>query len=317
MATPLSSRLWLERLLPTTRKEAGAILLSHRRIYILPNRRGLGLLLLLALQLLASINYNNNLGFILTFLLGSIGLLGALHSFRNLAGLRVRCGQPEPVFVGEAARLSVFIDNPTSTPRVALHIGLRQGAAKSLNLEPGESLGVDLTVEARQRGWLALPGLRLDSSFPLGLYRAWAPLRFDRDFLAYPRPAADSLPLPLGAGGEGEGGQATGGGDDFYGFQSYQPGDPLRRIHWKGVAKGQGVHVKEYQSSGTRQIDLDWQKTPGQDGERRLSRLCRWLLDAEQTGASYGLRLPGTEIQAGSGLAHLRQCLEALAIFKV
>jgi len=293
----------------------GPITLGHRRVFIIPNRAGLGLGLLLSIQLLASINYSNNLGFILTFLTGSIAAFGALYGFRNLAGLMLRAGRAEPVFVGEAARFRLHIDNPTQTPRIALRFGLRHGPEEEINLMPGESQHTDLSVDATRRGWLVLPTVVLTSVFPLGIFRAWSPLRFQERTLAYPRPAPDSIPFPTSPGGEGGAKQAS--SDDFHGFQSYQPGDPLRRIHWKGVAKGQGVHVKEYRGEESQQLYLDWSQTPGHDTESRLSRLCRWVLDAEQTGAIYGLRLPGTDIKPASGPVHLRLCLERLALFGV
>jgi uncharacterized protein (DUF58 family) len=291
----------------------GPVTLGHRNVFIVPNKRGFGLALLLLLQLLASINYNNSLGFILSFLMGSIAMLGAVYGFRNLAGLELRAGRAEPVFAGEAAKFKLFIDNPTQALRIALRVGLRHGPAQALNLLPGENRQAVLSLEAARRGWLDLPTVTLSSVFPLGLFHAWSPLRLKERVLVYPRPAPDSLPFPSSPGGDG--GNRRASADDFHGFQSYQPGDPLRRIHWKGVAKGQGVHVKEYRGEESVQLYLDWAQTPGHDAEARLSRLCRWVLDAEQSGAVYGLRLPGTDIKPASGPGHVRMCLESLALF--
>ena len=128
--------------------------------------------------------------------------------------------------------------------------------------------------------------------------------------LVYPEPARPGLSFLTG------GRSLQSGDDEFLGFQSYQPGDSLRRIHWKGIAKGQGVHVKEYQGvDGQAELWLDWAHTPGPDAESRLSQLCRWMLDAEQASLCYGLRLPGTEIAPAHGERHLRRCLETLALF--
>jgi uncharacterized protein (DUF58 family) len=309
----LRERLDLSRFFQGEKAAPGPITLGHRRIFIIPNKRGLGLALLLLVQLIASTNYNNSLGFILTFLMGGVSMLGAVYSFRNLAGLALRVGKPEPVFAGEAARFKLHIDNPTHTPRIALRLGLRNGPAQELNAPPGETVQAVLALEAERRGWLDLPTVTLATGFPLGLFHAWSPVKLQERALVYPRPAPDSLPFPASPGGDG--GRRLASADDFHGFQSYQPGDPLRRIHWKGVAKGQGVHVKEYRGEDSVQLYLDWAHTPGHDGEARLSRLCRWVLDAEQSGAVYGLRLPGTEIKPASGQAHLRQCLESLALF--
>ena len=50
--------------------------------------------------------------------------------------------------------------------------------------------------------------------------------------------------------------------------------------------------------------------------EQRLSRLCGWVLEAERSGANYGLRLPGTEIAPGRGELHRAACLQALALYQ-
>lgn len=314
MATlSLKERFDLGRFFTGEKPVPGHIVLGHRRVFIIPNKRGMALAVLLLVQLVAATNYSNSLSFILTFLMGSIALFGAIYGFRNLAGLKLWAGRAEPVFVGESARFKLHVENTSSTPRISLHIGLRKGASESFDLLPQQSWQTHLAVPAQQRGWLVLPTVVLSSVFPLGIFRAWSPLRFAERSLVYPRPAVDSIPFPVAPAGDGAPNNPS--SDDFYGFQSYQPGDPLRRIHWKGVAKGQGVHIKEYRGEESVTLFLDWSRTPGADVEARLSRLCRWLLDAEQTGAVYGLRIPGGELKPDSGPIHLRLCLERLALF--
>src|SRR5262245_39213236 len=91
--------------------EQGAIVLGHRRVYIVPSRLGLffgGALLIL---LIGSINYALSLGFALTFLLAGMGLAGMVHTARNLAQLSVRTGRAEPVFAGEAAQFRLILEN--------------------------------------------------------------------------------------------------------------------------------------------------------------------------------------------------------------
>jgi uncharacterized protein (DUF58 family) len=40
------------------------------------------------------------------------------------------------------------------------------------------------------------------------------------------------------------------------------------------------------------------------------------VLDSEELEVNYGLRLPGHEIQPGSGAEHRHHCLKALALFE-
>lgn len=316
--TPLSlrTRFDLARFFRGEKARDGPLNLTHRRIFILPSRSGWGFALLLTIQFLIAINYGNNLALGLTFLLASIGVLSALHTFRNLASLRVTPGRAEPVFAGDPALFEVYIDNPSRLGRLGLSARLRTSEGSCEFDVPAESRSrITLAAPTSLRGWQTIGTLTVSTSYPLGLFRAWSPLNLTQRVLVYPRPSSELVPLPPVASGHGDACGSEWGDDDFGGFHAYRPGDSLKRIHWKGLAKGQTLQVKRYVASAGRSLDLDWQYAPGSDGEQRLSVLCRWVLEAEQTGGDYGLRLPTQTIAAGSGESHRRRCLEALALF--
>lgn len=312
----LRERFALRRFLHGERAVAGPVTLGHRRIFILPNRRGLGWALLLVLQFLIALNYGSSLAFLLTFLLAGIALLTTLHTFRNLAGLRVRPGRTAPVFDGEAAVFEVHFDNASRAPRFGLYAGLQpEGPEVAFDVAAASTATVRLSTRTRGRGWLPMPTLALRTAYPLGIFRAWSPLNLQQRALVYPRPAPQGVAWPATQSGAGTLRQQNDGDEDFCGFQPYRPGDPLKRIYWKGVAKGQGVPVKQYAARQGGTLELDWRYTPGRDVESRLSLLCRWVLDAESSGTSYSLRLPEQTIPAGLGAVHRVRCLEALALF--
>jgi uncharacterized protein (DUF58 family) len=132
-------------------------------------------------------------------------------------------------------------------------------------------------------------------------------------------PAADRFAKTLNihdaflASPEGHHGQ---GDEEYHGLRAYQPGDPLRRIAWKAVARGMGLVTKDFTGAvRAGEIVLDWDALSGET-ETRLSRLCRLALDAESSGHPYSLRLPAARrIASGSGPRHLHTCLTALALF--
>jgi uncharacterized protein (DUF58 family) len=72
--------------------------------------------------------------------------------------------------------------------------------------------------------------------------------------------------------------------------------------------------VKEFSGALHASQWFDFASLDGMETERRLSVLCRWVLDAERDGVHYGLRLPGRVIAPGIGDRHRAQCLEALAL---
>jgi len=287
--------------------------LTQRRVFILPTQRGLGFGVLILLVLLIAFVYNNNLAYLLGFLLASVFFIAILHSFKSLSGLVVQKGQSKPVFAGESAAFTFHITNPSDAERYQLQITLEE--TESIIIPAQSKAQVTLYASTQKRGWHTVDKITLSSTYPLGFFRAWSPLRFDFKVLVYPKPTALESPFPETAASQSERGISNKGADDFYGLQTYQVGDPVKHIHWKSFAKGLGVFSKQYAGGTAADIWLDYDYANGHNTEERLSQLCRWLLDAEQAGIRYGFVLPGLKLQPANGLQHYQKCLEALALF--
>jgi len=310
----LTGRFRLSRFISGEKAVDTPVALNHRRIFILPTKRGLGFVVLIALLLLIAFVYNNNLAYMLAFLLASVFFITILHSYKALAGLVVQKGRSQAVFAGEAAGFDIHISNPGNTERHQLQIALQD--SQSLTMPPHSVAQVTLYSVARKRGRHKAGTVTLSSTYPLGLFRAWSPIRFDFDALVYPKPSHLEIPFPQTLSSEGVQGVSLKGGDDFYGLQQYQSGDSIKHIHWKAFAKGLGVFSKQYGGEhASEEIWLDYDLAPGHDVEERLSQLCRWVVDAEQAGIRYGFALPRLKRPPDNGLEHYRKCLEALALF--
>lgn len=292
--------------------ESGPIILTARRLYILPTRLGLVFGLLLLGLLVVSINYGISLGYLFTFLLGGVGLVGMLHSQRNLLGLTLKPLATAPVYAGETAQFRLLIENPSRRPRGGFVLVHPESVGPQLDLDPLASGEAILALTQPMRGWHRPGKLSLVSTWPLGLFRCWTVFALDWGVLVYPKPADTALPLPEPAG-EGRGTRARRSGDDFSGLREYRPGDSPRRIAWKNLARGQAPLTKQFAGSGDDECWLDWAACPERDIEPRLARLARWALDAERAGRIWGLSLPGRQLPPGRGDRHLHQALEALA----
>ena len=288
--------------------------LNQRRIFILPTQRGLGFGLLIILLALIAFVYNNNLAYLLAFLLASIFFITILHTYYSLAGLKVQESQTTSVFAGEAAGFGLIITNPGASERKALKVGMKS-CSEQLSLKPRTKTGITLFDLTIRRGWHEPGTVTVSSIYPLGLFRAWSPIRLSAKALVYPKLSSREIPFPEAPASDDGKGRIKKGGDDFYGLQSYQAGDPLKHLHWKAYAKGLGLFTKQYGGESSAEIWLDYSLVPGSSEEDRLSALCRWVVDAEQAGINYGFILPGLRLEPGNGPAHYRQCLEALALF--
>ena len=311
-------RWWLRRQPAQDRIE-----LTQRNVYILPTRAGLMLALTLLVLLVASINYQLNLGYLLTFgLAGSAGV--ALHlTHANLCGLRLQLQPGAAVFAGQAAQVAVTLHNPARHERHAIELGWldaggRMQDASWTELPAQDQTTLRLRCATTRRGLQPLPALQLQTSFPLGTFRAWTWWRAAATLLVYPAPENAPPPLPGGHQDGSSRASRTGAGDDWAGLRPWRHGDPLHWVAWKKVARqgdsGQGWISREFAEPRGGPCWLDPERTGLADTEQRLSRLCAWVLAAEAQGLDYGLRLAGREIAPDHGPAQRQRCLEALAL---
>lgn len=310
MPAALKQRLrnWLFR----PKVEHGTVVLNQRRIFILPTRQGLALGFVLVVMLLGCINYNLSLGYVLTFLLAMTAVMSMLHAFRNLAHLEIRAGRSDAVFCGETARYMLHFKS--KWPRYQLTLRDADDASVSFDLPAGQDSAIAFPLPSFRRGWLEAGRLTLYTEFPLGLFHAWSYLHFDTRCLIYARPLSRA-PLPTGNTPDGAGKYSIAGDDDFSGLRNYLPGDALPRIAWKAFAAGRGLQVKQFATQIGEELWLDIADAPEQALEARLSRMTRWVLDAEIQGLRYGLRLPDGELPTGNGMAHREACLRRIALY--
>jgi uncharacterized protein (DUF58 family) len=180
------------------------------------------------------------------------------------------------------------------------------------------SAAVLLGVPTSARGWLQPARVVLSTRFPLGLFRAWSYWRPATRALVYPRPEEGAPPLPVSGNAVGSG--RAGGSDDFAGVRSYQAGDSPRQLAWRHIARldpalGGQLVTKHFEGGVGDELVLDFAALPPQlDLELRLSRMTRWVLDAEQRALPYAFRLGAVYYDAGNGAAHQAACLRALAL---
>lgn len=314
--------------------ESGAVLLDRRRVYILPTNAGLLFGAAMLVLLIGSINYSLQLGYMLTFLVVSMAIVGMHTTHSNLSQIVLRGVRVEPVFAGDVAVFDITATNPTTVDRFALRFSfveptlsahwfhafrgrttLMTVVSTAIPARGDRNVGVPLP--APHRGRLPAPRIVIETRFPFGLWRAWAYLTPALTAMVYPAPEADAPPLPATGVGGGEGVGLASSGDDFAGVRPYSPGDPQKMIAWRLAARSDDLSVKQFEAQGGGELLLDFDTLPHHlDFELRLSRLTRWVLDADAAHMRYALRLPGSMVFAGGGPKHREHCLTALALQK-
>jgi uncharacterized protein (DUF58 family) len=294
-----------------------ALVLSRRRVYILPTRHGVAFAFALFVMLLGSVNYNLSLGFVLTFLLAAVGIVSMIHTYRNLAWITIAAARSEPVFAGDIARIAVRIDNPGPVARCRIALCIPGEAPDEIDVPASGRGQAAVPLRATGRGWLQPARIVVSTRYPLGLCRAWSNVAIAAGCIAYPRPEAEGPPPPCSGPAARAGTTGGSGRDDFAGVRPYLPGDPPRHIDWKADARGQGLVVKQFAGGAMAETWLDWHALPAElDTEARLSRLARWVLELDARRERYGLRLPDRSLPVGDGGTHRDRCLEALALHR-
>jgi uncharacterized protein (DUF58 family) len=266
-------------------------------------------------MLMGSMNYNNNLSFVLTFLLVGIGFVAMHQCQRNLVGLELTFAGTDPVFAGQSIRFRIAITNQSRNARYGIRIYHDKTQSDVHDLQPGESQIFVLPVSTTRRGWVQLNRFGIRTLFPFELFRSWAWLHMDLRGLVYPSPSALALEPPPTLLTHGHRQHDARGEEDFAGLRRYNEGDSPRHVAWKAYARGGQLLSKQFAGADTSSQWFDFDEIPTTDREERLSILTRWIVNADRTLEDYGLRLPGMEYPPAHGDAQRRQCLEALALF--
>jgi len=300
---------WVRRRAPA----APPLTLAYRQIFILPTRFGWLLGLLMLGMLLGSLNFNNNLGLLTTFIVVSVAHSSLLIAFRNLRGLNITSVSAASVFAGQSARVRVGLRNDENRVRPGLTL-FSSDDSDDIDIEPQASAEAIINIETQRRGWMTLPRIGVQTTHPTGLCRAWSWFWADQKLLVWPKPADTPPALPSGHGSSGsrEFDQRQ-DGDSFYSLREWRQGDSLHRVAWKSSQRHDTLLSREYRNEESDQLVLNLESAPGEDNEARISVLTAWVLQARDQGSSWILEAGGKRLGPDAGVEFERRCLDQLA----
>ncbi len=316
MSLTLSQRLSLKRFIKGETAQQPVIELNHRRIFILPCKGGFSLALVILLMLIASINYNNSMGFVFTFLLAAAAQASTFYSYKNLSGLAISLAKTPACYAGSIGHINISVKERDERERFVIKAS-HLGQQTTFNLKKEQSLLISLPVALKKRGWYRPDTITLSTQFPFGFFRAWSPLLFNQAILVYPQAIDAGIPLAFKQHDEEANGSASNqtGADDFAGLKPYQQGQNYRHINWKALAAEKGLYSNEFSAEQSANVWLDWQSCDQLAIEEKISQLSFWVLNCEEKGAEYGLRLPNIELLPNHGSSHQHACLKELALY--
>ncbi|MSQ03776.1 MAG: DUF58 domain-containing protein [Myxococcales bacterium] len=286
---------------------------------VMPTRDGAVYLALLGGVGFGAVNTGNNLIYLVLGLFLAVLVVANVLAEWNLRGLRVERRLPGEIFA-EVPGIGSYVLMNSRGRGAAWHVRLSERGHTNAGTFV-EHCPAGATTEVRaiftlfERGPDWLSAVRVESTFPFGLVRRWRDVELPCRVLVYPRPTGRGAPHAAhGEGDEaGERGRPAGSGD-FAGLRPYQPGDPLRRVHWPTSARaGQPmVVVRIAEGAADVLLVLD----PGLAGPRREEAIRRLAggVDAHlAAGDAVGLEADGLVLSPRGGGTWRRRLLTVLA----
>ena len=295
-------RVW--RWLDARQPASAVVRLQQKFMFVFPTRFGFGLCALVLLLYILGTNYQNNLILLLAYMLLVLVISTIVLAFLNLHHCELSARPLADVFAGQNAAILLTLQRQTGLPQ-ALDAGWQQPTT----LTPVNGPTALLELPAQKRGYFAIPRIKLQSVYPFGLVRCWCYVRLDCHYWVFPAP----VPAPF-TGAQANLDQQN--SEEWSGQRQYQPGDPWRQLDWKRFSRQQQLLVHQFSATTLPGNDLWLTADPRLNTlEAQLSDLAERALRAEQSQQPFGLRGMPTDIAIGSGPAHLRLVLQALALW--
>jgi uncharacterized protein (DUF58 family) len=268
----------------------------------------------------AAVNTGNNLLYLLASLLLALIVVSGILSEQSLRRLRLRAALPEEIYAARPVRLGARVLNLkrwVPSYSVALEAGKRRLYIAELG--PGDERLLTWEATFATRGRQRLPGMRLLTRFPFGLFLKAGRVVLDDEVIVFPavHPLDSTRRRRLALGGS-RALHRRGRGHDLYSLREYRAGDDYRLIHWRSSAKAGGLVVRELEAETATNTRIVLVGDGTRDADRleaalsEAASLAVHLLDA---GASVELAGPGIHVPPGHGRGHRRRVLTELALY--
>lgn len=294
---------------------------------IRPTREGWWLIGATLVVGLAATNTGNNLLYLILAMMLSFTVISGVLSEQALRRVRLQRGMPDRIFAGTPAPFGVRLTNgKRRLPSYALYVAEPDPGGRTtpvrffLKVGPQAREGWTYSLVFPRRGRQPLPGLRLFTRFPFGLFtKSSRPIQ-SRTVLVYPavRPLArHEVPAALESGWREQ--HRRGRGAGLYNLRQYRPGDDPRLLHWKTSARTGDLILREREAEERPQVRMILEdpapESAAEAVEKDVSYAASVAAHAIRRGAAVELVTGDGVLPFGTGEGHLDRVLERLALY--
>ncbi|MFG0587026.1 DUF58 domain-containing protein [Acinetobacter sp. YQ_14] len=279
--------------------------LLQKDVLVFIYKQGFLYLILILITFIAGINYGNNLILGFCFLLSAILCISFYLTFKQLHDLKIEIVMPEVGQVNQPSIIRLMLKQQDKTVR---YLRIESSQQEQMIFLNQVQQTVELPVLPQQRGLYEFGVIKVYSTYPLGLVRAWTYL--------YPKQKIWIAPKAHDWQKEHKN-QSTSAHDsldEFKELRAFRQGDSYQNVAWKQVARGQGFFIKMFEAQANHQhLEIDYQQIPALGHEEKLSFIMGLVEQCEQLGDDYALILPHARLESGQGYSQLIQAKLLLA----
>jgi len=290
----------------------------HRRlrrkpqVYLKPTIEGWWWIGAITLLMLMGWGYTNNLCLAMGMLLFAVTVVLLMEAHFNLDGIRVSGLVVEDQYQGSLAPWRLHWSSKRARQRHKLFLSWDgDGPEGEFNLPAALTGEADGGWIFSARGIWRASHVKLTSSYPLGLFRAWSYHAVKVEAWVYPRPVMG--PVNSRYWDEGLGVNRvhdSPSGDEPGDFRRYAEGDSPTRIAWKAIARGLPPHSKTFTEEKSQRAFYTWPIGTGDEEAR--GRLAQRIEQHYRAQESWALQIHGRLMSLESGAKHRQASLRAL-----
>ncbi len=277
---------------------------------------------------LAAMNTGNNLLYLILAMMLSFMAISGVLSEQTMRHLRLERERPRRLFAGVPASFGVRLTNrKRRLPSFALHLSEVDPAAGRtashflLKVPPQGRETWQYRLTFPRRGLHYLPGLRILTRFPFGLFAKISRPILPDPVLVYPALRAlarGEIATTLDPGWRER--DRRGHGASLRNLRPYRPGDDPRLLHWKTSAKAGDLMVKELGDEDRPRVRLVVEDplpgVPPDVIEANLSYVASLAAHVIRLGSQVDLTTADGSTGFGQGEGHLDRILERLALYE-
>lgn len=289
------------------------------QIYIVPTLDGLKLLALNLILLVIGLVYANNYVLLFNFILFCLFIGSMFYTHFNLQGLQLTVARLNPLHVNESGAMVLNFKTRSALGHHFLNATFKNAFISSgkntlyFSLKENSNvLKIEIPVHAQKRGVSKLHRLCIETRFPFHLFRAFIYFDIELNIVVYPERTKLDLHETLSLSEEKNDSE-----EEHY-LRTFQPGDPLKRIHWKKFAQTGNLLSKQLASYDKTPVLLGFSREDlsKEEKEKELSSICFGLYKLHSQNIYYGLALDKITVEPGLSQSHLAKCLKALAEYE-